>query len=257
VVTIHDLAFSSLPPRGAAFHRRGLEVTRDEAKSVVVPSSFTASEVADAGIEAGRIHVVPHGIDPPDDYPAAEVAVRLGRLALGADPFLLAVGTVEPRKGLDVLAAAFSSLHGVQLVVAGPPGWGEVPGLEGRGIRRLGAVDDLLLDALYRGASALVMPSHTEGFGLPALEAMARGCPVVASRAGSLPEVVADAGLLVDPGDRDGLAGALASLLADDDLRTRLGAAGRHRAAEFSWTACVDGHLAAYRAALGAIRGPS
>jgi glycosyltransferase involved in cell wall biosynthesis len=250
VVTIHDLAFSYLPPRGAAFHRRGLEVTRDEAKTVVVPSAFTASEVADAGIEAGRIHVVPHGIDPPDDVPAAEVSARLRRLDLGADPFLLAVGTVEPRKGLDVLASAFCALRGVQLVVAGPPGWGEVAGLEGPGIRRLGAVDELLLDALYRGASALVMPSRTEGFGLPALEAMARGCPVVASRAGSLPEVVGDAGLLVPPGDRDALAGALAEVLGDDGLRARLGAAGRRRAAEFTWTACVDGHVAAYRVAL-------
>ncbi|HEY3239865.1 MAG TPA: glycosyltransferase family 1 protein, partial [Acidimicrobiia bacterium] len=185
VVTIHDLAFSYLPPRGAAFHRRGLELARTEAAAVVVPSTFTASEVVAAGIESGRIHVVPHGMDPPPEPPAGEVAERLGRLGVET-PFLLAVGTIEPRKGLDVLADACSDLTGVQLVLAGPRGWGEVPGLERPGVILTGKVSDTDLDALYRGATALVMASRTEGFGLPALEAMVRGCPVVVSDAGSL-----------------------------------------------------------------------
>ncbi|MGH8991870.1 MAG: glycosyltransferase family 4 protein [Acidimicrobiia bacterium] len=253
VVTIHDLAFSYLPPRGETFHRRGLDLARSEAAAVVVPSAFTASQVEAARFEPGRVHVVAHGIDPPGDVPDAAVTERLGRLATG-DPYLLAVGTVEPRKGLDVLAQAFRTLNGVRLLVAGPRGWGDVPGLDRPGIGRLGTVSDSLLDALYRRAVALVMPSHTEGFGLPALEAMARGCPVVVSAAGSLPEVVGDAGAVVPPGDPDALAGTLTRVLADDDLRARLADAGRRRAAGFTWAACAQGHLAAYEAALGVRR---
>jgi Glycosyltransferase len=156
-----------------------------------------------------------------------------------------------------VLAKACSGLSGVPLLLAGPPGWGEVSGLGSPGISRLGAVSDDLLDGLYRRAVALVMPSRTEGFGLPALEAMARGCPVVVSDAGSLPEVVGDAGVIVPPEDPDTLAGVLAELLGDEERRQTLGAAGRRRAAGFTWAACVEGHLAAYRFALGARRDPS
>jgi glycosyltransferase involved in cell wall biosynthesis len=178
------------------------------------------------------------------------VTARLRRLGV-EEPFLLAVGTVEPRKGLDVLADACSALTGVRLVLAGPGGWGEVPGLDRPGVSRPGEVDDADLDALYRGAAALVMASRTEGFGLPALEAMARGCPVVVSDAGSLPEVVGDAGVVVPAGDPGTLAGVLGEVLGNADLRQRLSAAGRHRAAGFTWAACVEGHLGAYRSALG------
>ena len=256
VVTIHDLAFSYLPPRGAAFHRRGLDLVRAEAAAVVVPSAFTASEVVAAGIDSARVNVVPHGLDPPAEPPAAEVTERLRRLGV-EPPFLLAVGTIEPRKGLDVLADAFSALTGVRLILAGSGGWGEVAGLDRPGVRRPGQVSDADLDALYRGATALVMASRTEGFGLPALEAMARGCPVVVSDGGSLPEVVGDAGLVVPAGDPDTLAGVLAEVLGNADLRQRLSAAGRDRAAGFTWAACVAGHLAAYGSALGSARDPS
>ena len=114
-----------------------------------------------------------------------------------------------------------------------------------------GRVDEATLDALYRGAAALAVPSRSEGFGLPALEAMARGCPVVASSAGALPEVIGDAGLLVAPGDADALAAALDRLLDDDSLAASLGAAGHRRAACFTWSACTAAHVAAYHAALG------
>jgi glycosyltransferase involved in cell wall biosynthesis len=179
-------------------------------------------------------------------------------LVLGLKPrsYVLFVGTVEPRKGVDVLLAAHAALRrqgrpDLRLVVAGPPGWGETPSLDGPGVVAPGRVDEATLDALYRGAAALAVPSRSEGFGLPALEAMARGCPVVASNAGALPEVVGDAGLLVPPGDPDALAAALESLLSDDSLAASLGAAAHRRAATFTWSACVAAHLAAYQAALG------
>src|SRR2546423_2087302 len=137
------------------------------------------------------------------------------------------------------------------MVVAGPPGWGETPTLDGPGVMAPGRIDEATLDALYRGAAALAIPSRSEGFGLPALEAMARGCPVVASDAGALPEVVGEAGLLVAPGDPEALASALGRLLTDDALAAARRAAGRRRAATFTWSACTAAHLAAYHAALG------
>jgi len=181
-----------------------------------------------------------------------------GTPVLGLEPrsYVLFVGTVEPRKGVDVLLAAHAALRGggrpdLRLVIAGPPGWGVTPALDGPGVVAPGRIDDVTLDALYRGAAALAVPSRSEGFGLPALEAMARGCPVVASNAGALPEVVGDAGLLVPAGDAEALAGALDRLLADDALAALLGAAGHRRAATFTWSACVAAHVAAYHAALG------
>jgi glycosyltransferase involved in cell wall biosynthesis len=293
VVTVHDLAFQThpecFPPRGRAFHERGLELARAEAAAVIVPSEATATELRDAGFEAGRIHVAHHGIDlaplsapetPGPDFPAASLnpmqpmhphwqpTQGLGAPGIpGGDPetpvlgleprtYLLFVGTVEPRKGIDILLAAHAALRrqghpGLRLVIAGPPGWGETPALDGPGVVAPGRIDEVTLDALYRGAAALAVPSRAEGFGLPVLEAMARGCPVVASDAGALPEVLGDAGLLVKPGDADDLAGALQRILTDDSLATTLGAAGRRRAADFTWAACTAAHVAAYEAALG------
>jgi glycosyltransferase involved in cell wall biosynthesis len=143
--------------------------------------------------------------------------------------------------------------------VAGPPGWGETPPLDRPGVVAPGRIDEATLDALYRGAAVLAIPSLSEGFGLPALEAMARGCPVVASKAGALPEVVGDAGVLVPPGDSDSLASALDGILTDDSTAATLGAAGHRRAATFTWSACTAAHVAAYSAALGlpAPAGPS
>jgi glycosyltransferase involved in cell wall biosynthesis len=294
VVTIHDLAFQThpecFPPRGRAFHERGLALARAEAAAVVVPSEATAAELRDAGFEPGRIHVAHHGIDlgplsplatPGPDFPAASMnpmqpmhphwqpaegplgapvspAGESETPVLGLEPrsYVLFVGTIEPRKGIDVLLDAYDSLRrqshpDLRVVVAGPPGWGETPALDGPGVVAPGRIDEVTLDALYRGAAVLAVPSRSEGFGLPALEAMARGCPVVASDAGALPEVVGDAGVLVKPGDADALAGALDLILTDDALATALGAAGYRRAADFTWSACTAAHVAAYYAALG------
>jgi glycosyltransferase involved in cell wall biosynthesis len=251
VVTIHDLAFVShpdcFPRRGRAFHRRGLELARKEAVAIVVPSRFTASELVAAGFDPGRIHVVAHGMDPPPEPPPSLPAN-------GGNPYLLFVGTLEPRKGLSVLLDAFALLHrerpGLRLAVVGPRGWGAVPDLDRPGVLALGRVDEANLDALYRQAALLVLPSRSEGFGLNVLEAMARGCPVVASDAGALPEVIGEAGVLVAPGEPETLAEACAALLDDAERRAALGDAGRRRARTFTWEACVEGHLRAYGAAM-------
>ncbi len=252
VVTVHDVAFlrhpDSLTGRGVAFHRRGLALTRREAAAVVVPSRFVAGELAAEGVDPERVHVVHHGVDAPPFGRAHRVE--------DARPYLLFVGTVEPRKGIDVLVEAYRALRprhpDLRLVVAGAAGWGEPPDLSHHGVVPLGGVDDATLDALYRGAVATVLPSRYEGFGMPLLEAMARGCPVIATDSSSLPEVVADAGLLVPVGDVDALAGAIERVLDDMELRWALGDAGRARAARFTWSASAAGHRAAYEAALAA-----
>lgn len=260
VVTIHDLAFLTHPgcftPRGVAFHRRALRIARREAAAVVVPSRFTGDELIDAGFQPSRIHVAHHGVDIPAAPPPPDV---LGTLSPGLGsgaPFLLFVGTIEPRKGVDVLLAAHRHLRAewpdLRLVVAGPAGWGEDLDLDREGVVAPGRVSQDILDALYAHATVAVVPSRTEGFGLPALEAMARGCPVVCSDRGALPEVVGAGGLVVPGADRDAevLAGALSPILADDAHRAALADAGRTRAIAFTWAASAAAHRHAYGAAL-------
>ncbi len=257
VVTVHDLAFRRLPEAftssGRAFHERGLALARAEARAIVVPSRFTHDELVAEGFVADRLHIAHHGADVIDREPDNDaVAARVA--AAGIDePYVLAVGTVEPRKGFDTLAAAVGRARDQQpitLAIAGPPGWGDVPGLDADCVARLGAIDPVLLDSLYRRAVACCVPSTYEGFGLPALEAMARGCPVVASDTASLPEVVGDAGVLVPPGDVEAWTQAVASLATKPEQRAALAARGRRRAATFTWEASATAHLAAYRAAL-------
>ena len=167
---------------------------------------------------------------------------------------MLSVGTIEPRKGLDTLAAAVASVRRTHpeltLVLAGPTGWLSVPGLDGPAVQRLGRVDEATLDALYRRASVCALPSRYEGFGLPALEAMARGCPVIASNTTAIPEVVGDAGVLVAPGDVSAWTDALLRLVDDEPARADLAARGRKRATNFTWATTARAHLDAYVAAV-------
>ncbi len=135
------------------------------------------------------------------------------------------------------------------MVLAGARGWGELPDLDGPGVVTPGSLADDDLDALYRTAAVLALPSRYEGFGLPVVEAMARGCPVVCSDAACLPEVAGGAAELVPVGDVAALADALGGVLDDDARRDRLVAAGRARAAAFTWAASAEAHARAYRAA--------
>jgi glycosyltransferase involved in cell wall biosynthesis len=171
-------------------------------------------------------------------------------------PFLLAVGTLEPRKNLRRLLGAFADaaeeLADHHLVVAGPVGWGPAlrPTYDPVRVKLAGPVDDATLHGLYAAADGLAYPSLYEGFGLPVLEAMAHGTPVLTSDRSSLPEVAGEAALLVDPTDQAAIAAGLLRLVGDQALRARLAAAGPRRAARFTWPATAAATWAAYLEAL-------
>jgi glycosyltransferase involved in cell wall biosynthesis len=263
VVSVHDLtplhhpelcdeatlAYPGLIRRAL---RRGAWVHTD--------SAYVAGEVMEAfDTDPSRVRVVHPGVPalpPPSD---AEVSAVLRRvLPAGTGRFCLAIGTAEPRKDLPGLVRAFDELaHGhddVALVLAGPPGWGE-DALSGavadatvrERIVRTGWVSAADLAALLGRASLLVYPSLYEGFGFPPLQAMQVGVPVVATSAGSLPEVLGGAALLVPPRDHDALVDALRRALDDENERARLVAAGIAWVHQYSWERCGAGLEALYR----------
>jgi glycosyltransferase involved in cell wall biosynthesis len=248
---VHDLAFklrpNEVPWQQRAYFGALLGPSLRGAAAVLVPSEATRRDLMDcyriAGLDS-RVTMVPEGVSP--DVAVAPLPPGLER------GFILAVGTVEPRKNYPRLLEAYRRLRresvpiiigdrpGVpQLVIAGRPGWAYGDTLERikaePGVRYLGHVDDATLSALYESASMLAFPSLYEGFGLPLLEAMAHGVPAVVGEAGALPELGEGAVVLVDPEDVASIAAGLERLLADASLRQTLGAAGRLRAADFTW----------------------
>lgn len=237
VATIHDLAFLHAPgrstARGARIATRGFELARDEATVVTVPSEATKAECVVAGIGADRIRVVPWGCEPAAVTDAERTRVR-GRYGL-PETFVLWVGTLEPRKNLAGLLDAHRRIADVTLVVVGPDGWGDLQVESSGQVRRVGPVPAVDLSVLYDLATVFTLPSHAEGFGMPVLEAMAQGTPVVTSTGTATEEVVGDAGVTVAPDDVDALAEALAAVLADETQRRELGASGRARAATYTW----------------------
>ncbi len=256
-VTVHDVAFLREPEaftqRGLTFHKRGLDLAHQEADVVITASRFARDELISFGFDRNRIHLAPHGVALRKPESDAAIDRRLERVGVRA-PYVLAVGTIEPRKGLDILARAIAkarvALPDLEAAIVGPNGWLTVSGLDGPGIHRLGTVDEPTLDALYRRALVCAVPSRYEGFGLPALEAMARGCPVVASNATSLPEVVGRAGVLLPVGAVDTWADAFVTLAEDPDRCAELAELGRERAAGFTWRGSAHAHAAAYAAAI-------
>jgi glycosyltransferase involved in cell wall biosynthesis len=234
VVTIHDLAVFRHPE---AFNRwtRGysrvfLPRLARSAARVIAVSEFTAREAVELlGVEEERVRVIPHGVEAPfQPYgPAA-----------GGD-YVLAVGTLEPRKNLSRVVAAAERV-GVDVRVVGAPGWGDVD------VPSAGFVPDEELARLYRGARCLVYPSLYEGFGLPVLEAMASGTPVVTSANTALAELVGDAAILVDPLDVDEIAAGIEEAAR---RREELRAAGLARARAFTWDAAARATADVYREA--------
>jgi glycosyltransferase involved in cell wall biosynthesis len=250
VVSVYDLGFVHSPelyrPETHAYE----PLVRDalaRGATVHTISDFVAREVCDHfGVPEERVVRVYPGIDGATPGDAAA-----GRALAGAETYVLALGTVEPRKNLPTLVRAFDRLASiddrVQLVVAGPDGWGvdlfdeSVARARHRArVHRLGYVTDAQRADLLAGAAVLAYPSLYEGLGLPPLEAMAAGVPVVTTRAGALPEAVGDAALCVEPTDVDGLADALVRTLSDADLRASLVARGLAQAARFPWSRAID-----------------
>ena len=246
VVTIHDVAFVHAPGRftghGVRVMRTGLERCRS-ADLVMCPSESVATDLVELGFDRGRLRVVPWGVDHVD-VDADDVA-RVRKTHALPDRFILFVGTLEPRKNLDRLAAAVGRLDDpLPLVVVGASGWGGDPVVGGVDCRFLGFVPAADLVALYASASAFAYPSLEEGFGLPVLEAMSQGAAVVTSGGTATEEVAGRAAVLVDPLDIDSIAEGLATALDD---RAAWSTLARARAAQFSWAAAADATQAIYR----------
>jgi glycosyltransferase involved in cell wall biosynthesis len=264
VATVHDVLPLTMPEmftrRGVRLMRRGLERIREEAAVVMVPSNMGADEFVRQGFDRSRLAVVPLGVDPVSEPSSSSVEKALARHGL-AEPYVLFVGTAEPRKGLDVLAAALGAMDrtDVTLALVGPEGWDSrdhggsavALGRLGDRVRRLGFVHDTDLDLLRAGAAVCCLPSRGEGFGLPVLEAMAAGAPVVTTSGTPMEEFAGGVARLVPPGDAGALAEALSEVIGDPETAEGMRGAGRERAARYSWTSSAEAVLEVYRRVLG------
>lgn len=259
VVTVHDLTTVHHPElchRSTLVFPELVQRAVNRGALVHTVSDFVAGEVRDHfDVDPDAVITVHNGIDLPadDDAPREPAGINA--------PFILALGTVEPRKGLPGLVAAFDHVAeaepDIRLVIAGPDGWGAEPltaALERSRHRdridRIGWVSDSRRRALLGEARLLAYPSIYEGFGLPPLEAMAAGTPVVATDAGALPEVLGDAAVLVEVGEVAGLADSIVTLLRDESHAADLVARGRRRVLAFDWTSCVAGVVHIYETAI-------
>jgi glycosyltransferase involved in cell wall biosynthesis len=269
VVTIHDMTFFTDPQwherSKVAYFRRAIEYSARHARVLLSVSDFTARQLDELLPGHAPVVVAPHGVDLTRFTPEAnDDDEAFGRAGLPWPvPYVLFLGTLEPRKGVDTLASAFADLAradaSIELWLAGQDGWGLGPleaALAGHAardrVRRLGYVDDALVPALLRRSSAVAYPSRGEGFGLPVLEALACGALVVTSEATVMAEVAGEAATLVGAGDADALAAALAACVAaSDGERAARARAGRARAERFTWEASIARHLEAYAQAGG------
>ena len=255
VVTVHDISFLTHPETHAAASRRHYEeAVRSwrRARAVIVPSEHVRAAILERDlVDEARLTVIPYA-------PGLSAASNSCHRRVWPGPFALMVGTIQPRKNVELAARAFGTSKFAgrgTLLVAGSLGYrgSEIiravrsePQTEA--VRFLGRVSDEMLVRLLTQADFALMPSLDEGFGLPALEAMGCGTPVIAARVGTVPEVVGEEALLIEPTDVEGLTAAIDQLADDEGLRASLGARGRARAAEFSWERTARETLAVYRA---------
>ena len=265
VVTVHDLTFFEHPEwherSKVAFFRSMIRSSTRRAGAVIAVSAHTRDRLQAVLAPTVPVIVAPHGVDHARFTPAdADDLPRLAALGI-RPPFVAFAATLEPRKDVPTLVDAFARVApdhpDLHLVLAGRDGWGAVAvrdaaaasGVTTR-IARVGWMDDAVLPAFFRQAEAVAYPSLEEGFGLPALEALACGAVLVTTTGSAMEEVVGDAAVLVRPRDPAALATALTRALTDTTLRDRLRADGPRRAQDFTWAASVDQHLAAYATAL-------
>jgi glycosyltransferase involved in cell wall biosynthesis len=253
VIVIHDLAAWRHPDAYSRtyviYQRQLLPLLARRARRLITVSEFSKRELIEVlGVLPERVDVIPLGVDGRFS-PRADPGPAIQRYGLER-PYVLVVGTPSARKNLASLQPIQRALteHGAELVLAGSDrGYlraGEAPG------RRLGYVEESELPGLYAAARAVVMPSRYEGFGLPCLEAMASGTPVVAARRGALPETCHESALLADPDDERGFTQAVLAATLDGDTRRRLMRAGPIRAASYTWQRTIELTDASITAAL-------
>jgi glycosyltransferase involved in cell wall biosynthesis len=255
VATLHDANHLALPenygPGRRAYYRLIVGPRARRARALITVSEFSREELAHhLRLSPYRLQVIPNGVDARY-RPSMPSESRDFRARHGLPPrFFLAVGNTKAHKNLRLLAAIAPWLE-LPLVLLAGEGAARELGFPSSTLELSGLPEEDM-PHLYSAATALLMPSRYEGFGLPALEAMACGCPVVAARTSSLPEVVGEAGLLLPAEEPDAWREAALKLLRDEALRHTLGERGRERAARFTWEDCAVRTLATYRRALEA-----
>lgn len=272
VITVHDLSWLRYPETHPAERVRAMHTyfepgLRRAAMLITDAESVRQEVIAQFGIAPERIVAIPLGFDAGfRPHTAGETQAVLAAHGLQHGRYFLSVGTLEPRKNVQATVHAYASLPAATrerhpLVLAGMRGWRTSamerllePLVAGGQVRMLGYLERSELAAVTAGALAMVYPSIYEGFGLPALEAMACGVPPIVSNVSSLPEVVGDAGLMVDPQDIDSLARAMRQVAEDPALRANLSARALARSAQFSWQRCADATKQVYRRALSSSR---
>jgi glycosyltransferase involved in cell wall biosynthesis len=262
VVTIHDAVPwthpQTLTPHGVRWHTEMGQRAARQADAVVVPTRAVAEAVrAHLRISDDRLHVVGEGVADAVRRLPPDADARAARMGLPTEGYLLTLATLEPRKGLDTALAALREpgCPELPLLHVGPNGWGGLDlageaarlGVAGGRFRCLGRIDDADLAVVLSRASLLLAPSRSEGFGLPVLEAMAHGVPAIVSDVPALVEVGGDGVVVVPVGDPAALAAAAAAVLGDPERRGRLSAAGRARAADFTWNEAARACWSLYR----------
>lgn len=269
VLTVHDLSWIRYPHMHPAERVKAMdryfESGLRRATRVITDSNFIKQELIDVfGLSPAAIHPIPLGADARFSPQTSEqTQITLRRYQLHHGRYLLAVGTLEPRKNLKLALEAFMGMprslrQRYPLVLVGMTGWHSdplqvqlAPLLAAGEVKQLGYLAPNELSNIMAAACALVYPSVYEGFGLPPLEAMSCGVPVIASNVSSIPEVVGDSGILLDPQDTSGMTEAMTTLISAPDIRAIMSERALERSQNFSWDLCADQTRNVYQQALG------